>query len=229
MEAVPNNTVYINNLNEKIKKVDLKKSLYAIFSQFGSILDIMAWKNLRMRGQAFVVYKEETSATNAIRSMQGFPFYDKPMRLDFAKQDSDIIAKMNGSFVERPRRPTGELTSKAKKSKKPKAGGPGAGAGVGISPPVGGGGGGGPMHNVDNAPPNQILFLSNLPEETNEMMLSMLFNQFPGFKEVRLVPGRHDIAFVEFETEMQSAAARDALQGFKITPTTAIKISFAKK
>ena len=113
------------------------------------------------------------------------------MRLDFAKQDSDIIAKMNGSFVERPRRPTGELTSKAKKSKKPKAGGPGAGAGVGISPPVGGGGGGGPMHNVDNAPPNQILFLTNLPEETNEMMLSMLFNQFPGFKEVRHSPTFH--------------------------------------
>ena len=99
---------------------------------------------------------------------------------------------------------------------------------------------------VDNAPPNQILFLTNLPAETNEMMLSMLFNQFPGFKEVscvmslgifliliisqvRLVPGRHDIAFVEFENEMQSAAARDALQGFKITPTTAMKINFAKK
>ncbi len=44
------------------------------------------------------------------------------------------------------------------------------------------------------------------------MMLSMLFNQFPGFKEVRLVPGRHDIAFVEFENELQSAAARDSLQ-----------------
>ena len=36
-----------------------------------------------------------------------FPFYDKPMRLDFARGDSDIIAKMNGTFVERPRRPTG--------------------------------------------------------------------------------------------------------------------------
>merc|ERR1712029_240581 len=47
-------------------------------------------------------------------------------------------------------------------------------------------------------------------------------------KEVRLVPGRHDIAFVEFENEMQSAAARDALQGFKITPTTAMKINFAR-
>ena len=33
---------------------------------------------------------------------------------------------------------------------------------------------------VIEAPPNQILFLTNLPEETNEMMLSMLFNQFPG-------------------------------------------------
>jgi len=215
MDTVPNNTIYINNLNEKIKKNDLKKSLYAIFSQFGPILDIMAWKNLKMRGQAFVVYKEVASSTNAIRSMQGFPFYDKPMRLDFAKSDSDIISKLNGTYVERPKRPTGELTSKAKKAKKPKTGASG--------PSLGGGGGGGGGHGgVDNAPPNQILFLTNLPEETNEMMLSMLFNQFPGFKEVRLVPGRHDIAFVEFETEMQSAAARDALQGFKITPTTAL-------
>lgn len=30
---------------------------------------------------------------------------------------------------------------------------------------------------VPDNPPNYILFLSNLPEETNEMMLSMLFNQ----------------------------------------------------
>jgi hypothetical protein len=60
-------------------------------------------------------------------------------------------------------------------------------------------------------------------------MLSMLFNQFPGFKEVRLVPGRHDIAFVEFATEIQSGTAREALQGFKVSPTHPMKISFAKK
>ena len=30
---------------------------------------------------------------------------------------------------------------------------------------------------IPEQPPNQILFLTNLPEETNEMMLSMLFNQ----------------------------------------------------
>ena len=59
--------------------LELKKSLYAIFSQFGPILDIVALKTLKMRGQAFVVFRDLTSATNALRSMQGFPFYDKPM------------------------------------------------------------------------------------------------------------------------------------------------------
>lgn len=61
------------------------------------------------------------------------------------------------------------------------------------------------------------------------MAKCLCYYRFPGFKEVRLVPGRHDIAFVEFETDSQSAAAKDALQGFKITPNNAMKISFAKK
>lgn len=71
MDIRPNHTIYINNLNEKIKKDELKKSLYAIFSQFGQILDIIALKTLRMRGQAFVIFKEISSATNALRTMQG--------------------------------------------------------------------------------------------------------------------------------------------------------------
>lgn len=61
----------------------------------------------------------------------------------------------------------------------------------------------------------------------SEVCCSLL--RFPGFKEVRLVPGRHDIAFVEFDNEVQAGAARDALQGFKITQNNAMKISFAKK
>lgn len=104
MDIRPNHTIYINNLNEKIKKEELKKSLYAIFSQFGQIMDIVALKTLKMRGQAFVLFKEIASATNALRTMQGFPFYDKPMRIQYAKGDSDMIAKMKGTFKERPKR-----------------------------------------------------------------------------------------------------------------------------
>ncbi len=114
MDIQPNHTIYINNLNEKVKKEDLKKSLYAIFSQFGQILDIVALRTLKMRGQAFVVFKEISSATNAMRSMQGFPFYDKPMRIAYSKTDSDVIAKIKGTFQERPKRAPGE-SKKAKK------------------------------------------------------------------------------------------------------------------
>lgn len=104
MDIRPSHTIYINNLNEKVKKDDLKKSLYAIFSQFGQIMDIVALKTLKMRGQAFVIFKEISSATNALRTMQGFPFYDKPMRIAYSKTDSDAIAKMKGTFKERPKK-----------------------------------------------------------------------------------------------------------------------------
>jgi len=236
MDIRPNHTIYINNLNEKIKKEELKKSLYAIFSQFGAIIDIIALKTLRMRGQAWVIFKEINSATNALRSMQGFPFYDKPMRINYAKQDSDVIAKVKGTFTERPKKTKEELRKKKQKQKEAKLQkaqpqpqmtmmppmNPMMGFGMPMAPMA-------MLGPMGEQPPNQILFLTNLPEETTDVMLQMLFNQFPGFKEVRLVPGRHDIAFVEFENEMQSTAAKEALNGFKVTPTHAMKITFAKK
>jgi U2 small nuclear ribonucleoprotein B'' len=105
MDIRPSHTIYINNLNEKVKKDELKKSLYAIFSQFGQILDIIALKTLKMRGQAFVIFKEIASATNALRTMQGFPFYDKPMRINYSKTESDVISKAKGTFKERQKKP----------------------------------------------------------------------------------------------------------------------------
>ena len=227
---------------------ELKKSLYAIFSQFGQILDIIALKTLRMRGQAFVVFSEINSANNALRSMQGFPFYDKPMRIQYAKVQSDLIAKRYGTFVERPKKDPAaskERDAAARKEKKkaaaaetnggqsgvvaataalaatnPYATGSAAAAALSMQASQNGGG-------VDL--PNKILFVINLPDETDENMLQMLFQPFAGFKEVRLVPGRSDIAFVEFDSEQQSSLAKEALQGFKIGPNHPIRISYAKK
>jgi len=81
----------------------------------------------------------------------------------------------------------------------------------------------------DDNPPHHILFLRNLPQETQEEMLALLFSRFDGFKEVRLVPNRPDIAFIEFENKDQAGNSRDALQNFKISPTHAMKVSFAKR
>ena len=58
---------------------ELKRSLYYLFSQFGQILDIVAMKTIKTRGQAFIIFKDLSSATAALRSLQNFPFYSKPM------------------------------------------------------------------------------------------------------------------------------------------------------
>ncbi|KAM8878159.1 U2 small nuclear ribonucleoprotein B'' [Spinachia spinachia] len=219
MDIRPNHTIYINNINDKIKKDEMKRSLYALFSQFGQIIDIVAMKTSKMRGQAFVVFKELAASTNALRQLQGFPFYNKPMRIQYAKTDSEVITKVKGSFGDKDKK-----KDKKKKAQEPPASLLKKPPAVGSVAPVHSG-----IVQVPDNPPNYILFLNNLPEETNEMMLSMLFNQFPGFKEVRLVPGKHDIAFVEFEGETQAGVAKDALQGFRITATCAMKITYAKK
>jgi len=232
MDIRPNHTIYINNLNEKIKKDELKKSLYAIFSQFGQILDIVALKTLKMRGQAFVIFSDINGASNALRSMQGFPFYDKPMRIQYSKSQSDVIAKRYGTYVERPKKdPSVVAAASAKdaavKKEKKKAVSATEAAAVGAVPQNGSStvsaGSGGPEVI------NKILFLMNLPEGTEQGVLEMLFQPFAGFKEVRLAPGRADIAFVEFENEQMASISKEALQGFKISPTNAIKISYAKK
>jgi U2 small nuclear ribonucleoprotein B'' len=223
MEARPNHTIYINNLNEKIKKDELKKSLYAIFSQFGQIADIIASKTLKMRGQAFVIFSEINSASNALRSMQGFPFYDKPMRIQYAKTTSDVIAKRLGTFVERPKRDPNAPPPPPKPKDKTKKLTENGDRPMETSEPV--------TQEVSDGPelPNKILFIVNLPENTEQSVLQMVFQPFVGFKEVRMVPGRSDIAFVEFDNEQQSTMAKEALQGFKITPNNAIKITYAKK
>lgn len=81
----------------------------------------------------------------------------------------------------------------------------------------------------DENPPNRILLLINLPEEANDQMLRYLFNQFPGLKEVRQIPTRRDVAFVEYDTVEHATEAKDGLQGFLIKPNhPGMAIMFAK-
>lgn len=91
----PNQSLYISNLNTKIKKPELKRLLYALFSPHGQILDIVALKTEKMRGQAFVVYKELGSAVVAMRALQGYPLFDQSLRIQFAKTKSRAAKEMD--------------------------------------------------------------------------------------------------------------------------------------
>jgi len=221
--AGPGQTLYLNNINEKIKKEPLKKSLYSVFSQFGKIVDIVACRGIRLRGQAWVVFADASSANNALRQMQGFPFYDKPMRIAFAKSKSDVIAKADGSFRPREKRarpdpPTGDKS--AKKSATTDAA-PAAPAPHGAAAPM--------AIEAANAPPSNVLFAQDLPDDCGAPILAVLFQQYNGFKEVRMVPGKKGIAFVEFTDETQAGLALAGLNGFKLTPTVSLALSFAKR
>ena len=94
----PNSTVYVQNLNERVKIPDLKNSLFQLFSQFGEVHEVHAKRNIKLRGQAFVVAPDETIAENMIKELRGTMFYGKPLRLNFSKKDSDFNAKKEGTF-----------------------------------------------------------------------------------------------------------------------------------
>lgn len=82
---------------------------------------------------------------------------------------------------------------------------------------------------AQDAAPNNILFIQNLPHESTSTMLQLLFNQYPGFREVRMIEAKPGIAFVEFEDDVQSSVAMQALQGFKISPQHPMAVTYAKK
>jgi len=216
MDIPPNQTIYVQNLNEKVKVPELKKSLYHVFSQFGNILDVFADRTLAKRGQAWIVFDDLGGSTKAMREMQGFNFYGKPMRVAFAKVKSDIISKVDGTFVARPKRKVGKSSDEERKKRKrveapsvPKA------APVSFTPAV--------------EVPNNILFLENLPSEIDQNGLAALFKQYTGFVEARLIAGKPGIAFVEYGDAYQSGRAKDALQGFALDAEHSIRITFAKQ
>src|SRR4051794_7647856 len=57
---------------------------------------------MKMRGQAHVVFRDVHASTQAMRELQNFDFFGKPMRISYAKGRSDILSKMEGTFRRNP-------------------------------------------------------------------------------------------------------------------------------
>eukprot|EP00397_Hematodinium_sp_SG-2012_P028110 GEMP01029577.1.p1 GENE.GEMP01029577.1~~GEMP01029577.1.p1 ORF type:complete len:380 (+),score=81.86 GEMP01029577.1:32-1141(+) len=361
-----NHTLYVNNLNDKISVETLKKSLNEVFAAFGEIMDIVAMKSLKRRGQAWIIFNDIAAATSAMKSLQGFPFYNQGLQIAFAKTKSDVVAKADDTFVERPRRTLKQdPTQKTKKNQVAPMAIPGQSTHLPVAPvpmpgaiaapvapaiespphddmlpqldtemperpemplmpqmpallempqmplpplsavpevpgmptvpnfqsfsalppmpampdlnttslpgllPMPGMPGmhgmpsmpgipgmlsmpgmpdmssfippvagmdpaalfnAAPALNIEPAPaePNKTLFVDNIPEEANDTMLSMLFRQYPGFIEVRLIQSRN-VAFVDYNDERQSELALQGLDGFQVNSTTQLKVTYARK
>jgi len=204
---------------------DLTKMLYLFFSQYGPILDIVVTRCEGMRGQAFVVYTELICAANAMREAQNNSFFNKQMVIQYAQKKSKSVALLDGTFMSEQKK--GQLKERqrmeeqANETNKRKAENEEKQASVKKVKPT--------IVVPTNVPPNKVLFVQNLPENCSDKMLQPLFQTYPGFKEVRLVPGGKGMAFVEFANDLDSGRAMVELQGFRITLEHPIYISFRQQ
>jgi len=214
----PNATLYVKNIDWKIKKGLLRRALYALFSRHGKVLEIVALRKDGLRGQAFVIMEDIQSATAALQAEQGFSFFGKDLAIEYARAKSDRISKRDGDYVPKAKRqkmavpaqdvaPEEEEEEKEDKEKDEEAPAP-------------------PATTAAEAPPSKILLAQQLPTECNEMMLGMLFQQYAGYKEVRLP--RAGLAFIEFEDEAHATIAMKALNGFKLTPKDNLELTYGK-
>ena len=75
----PNNTLYCSNLPDKLRKDDLQRALYMLFSLYGPVLDVVCMKTPKMRGQAHILFRDVSASTQAMRAVQGTDFFGKEM------------------------------------------------------------------------------------------------------------------------------------------------------
>lgn len=236
--AAPSRTLYVRNLPDKLQKQRLRRLLHATFSAHGRVVWIAAEKTMKLRGQAFVTLQTQAAATAALRALQGSDFLGHALAVAYARQTSDRAggAALGGDGalsraeradkrkaakmqMQRQRDEAAAVAAAAAEQAKMQAMGEAAAA-----VPV--------MEVV--VPPNKILFVEGVPKTagTGDVadVLQELFARFAGFVEVRSVPGKDDIAFVEFGSDADAAVAMGGLDQHLVgTPPKAIKVTFAKK
>jgi RNA recognition motif-containing protein len=79
-------------------------------------------------------------------------------------------------------------------------------------------------------PPNKTLFVRDIPDDYDVENLSALFGRFEGFREVRLVPGRRGIAFVEYDAEAGAISAKERMANMPLGDTNQpIKVTFQRQ
>lgn len=232
----------------------MKQTLEALFTTYGPVLSIVAHRNLRMRGQAFVSFPDVAAASKAKHEVNGFPLYGKSMvrlsllhqRVSFARTKSDSVVeylgKATGSAesaledykkarlaqkpIKRRRNTTRQRLFERKKAHEQAV----ARGEVGLLPTRRSTTARTQAHQLPDeyVPPNRILFLQQMPDTVTHAQLMGIFGQLANLYQVRTIPGRTDIAFVEFHDIPSSLAAREATNGYVFPTGEHLKVSFAR-
>ena len=208
-------------------------------TQRKKILEIIVLRKQGLRGQAWVIFSSVATATAALQAEQNFTFFGKNLKIDYANEKSDRVAKKDGTFVPKDRRKKRELeepsdaTTNGSSTKKMKLeqGGSAGGNDVTVEDPsslvrMEMNSSSSNQSTTESSPPSNILFADSLPKDCNEMMLACLFRSYPGYKEVRIP--RSGLAFIEFDDEPHASVALKALNGFNLSATETLNLKYGK-
>ncbi|KAL9058078.1 MAG: hypothetical protein Q9162_001940 [Coniocarpon cinnabarinum] len=237
--VAPGNTVYIRNIHDRVKLTEVEDALRTLFEEYGKIVEIVVKPNQKARGQAFIVFDNPQSAAKSIEDIDGFEVFKKPLSCTFSKTRSDATVAREGNDAELEEHKKTRLAEKERKKareaqeEKLKRPAP-SDQPDGTQPPTRKG-----LKSTANAkagvvpeeylPPNKILYIKNLPPDYDaDEELSAVFQRFPGFREVRVVPGRQGIAFVEYQNEEGAIQAKKATGGMSLAGNT-ISVFFQRQ
>lgn len=248
-----------------MKLEPLTQALTSLFSEFGGVVDVVAKKNVRARGQAFIIFDKPEDAVNSIDEMQGFELFGKPMKLSLARSRSDNTVESNctvDEFAVHKRHRQAEkgendirisslhrralLTHICPLDKRRALEAADSQRNLKRSTGATGGSDTRPVKLTKSAglkstgvttstvipdeylPPNKILFLQNVPDDYDVEGLTAVFGRFDGFREIRLVPGRRGIAFVEYEAEQGAIVAKENTAGMTLQDKV-LKVTYQRQ
>jgi U2 small nuclear ribonucleoprotein B'' len=244
----PNNTLYISNIDWKIKKPLLRRAIHSLMTRHGKVLalfllliiisvtscdagwpayniilnciashaflsfpsfviytqviEIIALRRDGLRGQLWVIFEDIQAATAALQSLNGFTFFGKDLKLAYAKEKSDRIAKRDGTYVpksKRIKRKQEEEKANAAVANIPTS------EGTSADEPAADSSDDANKSSIPSVPPQQpaqqpshILLANDLPLKCNEMMLAMLFQQVRELKTILLKKYGQSSAYIWF-------------------------------
>lgn len=172
-----------------------------------------------MKGQAFVTYKDADSANRALRKLQGYPIFKKPVSISHAHSESDEFYKLIGQTIAIDRRKAAKKVREEKRAKKDaeKASTPAPSSLLTKNQ----------IKQWKALPPHNVLLLQNLQEE--HLVLEYLEGKFggqEGFERVRLIKFRH-LAFIDFDLEPNATKGLETIDTVSIGPD--VLLTYAKK
>ena len=227
-------TLYIKNLNEKIKIDELKEALNKEFSQYGEIIEIRVRNTIRLKGQAFISFKTKEQSSKAKKNLNDKLFLYKKLIIEFAKTPSDSILLLQGKLTENQKKikdlsrkrnrdefyenlkqkieqeknnniTNNEMIINTKDSNENE---------ISIK--------------INPEEVNKSLFVQGLNNSVTNQKLIELFNSISGFKEVKYFPTK-GICFVEYDTIENATNALLKYDKFDLGNDCILRVSFSKK